>query len=211
MKGHPNLYSAEELAWIESHRGEPRRVAHAAFVARFGRHDISLGAYTGLCKRKGWATGRTGHYPKGQQPWNAGKSMPYNANSARTRFKKGNRPHNTKFEGHERLTKDGYVEISIAEINPHTGFERRYVQKHRHLWEKENGAVPEGMCLKCLDGNRRNTAPSNWEAVPRALVPHLQGRYGLDYDGADPALRPAIMAIAKLKHRRNKLAGKAGA
>jgi hypothetical protein len=36
------------------------------------------------------------------------------------------------------------------------------------------------MALKCLDGNKQNTDPSNWEAVPRALLPRLAGgnRYG---------------------------------
>ncbi|MEC9243436.1 MAG: HNH endonuclease signature motif containing protein [Pseudomonadota bacterium] len=79
--------------------------------------------------------------------------------------------------------------------------------KHRWLWEKENGPVPDGMVLKCRDGNRQNTAPSNWELIPRALLPRLSGRFGRDYETAPAVLKPTIMAIAKLEqtaHDRKK-------
>ena len=142
-------------------------------------------------------------------PANKGRKMPFHPNSARTRFRKGQLPHNTKWLGHERVNRDGYVEISVAEKNPHTGYERRYVHKHRHLWEQANGPVPEGMALKCLDGDKLNTDPSNWEAVPRGLLPRLNGRGGIAYDEAEPELKPTIMAMAKLKHRARQKA-KAG-
>ena len=96
---------------------------------------------------------------------------------------------------------DGYVEISVAETNPHTGYERRYVLKHVWLWEKQHGPVPDGMCLKCIDSNRLNTDPSNWELIPRWMLPLLGARSALKYDQAEPELKPAVMAIAKLKHR----------
>lgn len=200
MKGRNIPYSAEELAWIEARKTTPRRAAHAAFVTAFRRDDVSLTNFKALCKRHGWLTGRTGHYPKGHVPENKGQTMPWNANSAATRFQKGNRPHNMKYLGHERVSKDGYVEVSIAETNPHTGFERRHVQKHRHLWEQANGPVPDGHALKCLDGDRTNTDPANWRAVPRAMLPRLNGRYGRDYDQAAVELKPTIMAIAELEH-----------
>lgn len=194
-------YSAEELAWIEAHSTLPRRDAHAQFCAAFGRQDVSLTNLTALCKRNGWLTGRDGRLQPGNVPPNKGKKMPFNENNARTQFKKGNLPHNTKYLGHERVSVDGYVEISIAETNPHTGYERRYVLKHVHLWEKANGPVPEGMCLKCIDSDRLNTDPSNWELIPRSMLPLLGARSAVKYDQAAPELKPAVMAIAKLKYR----------
>lgn len=128
--------------------------------------------------------------------------MPYNANSARTQFHKGHLPHNTKYLGHERLTKDGYIEISVAERNPHTGFERRYVLKHKREWEKKNGPVPKGMCLKALDGNRLNVDPDNWELIPRTMLLLMNRDARLDYQTADPEVRPTIMAIARLRNAR---------
>lgn len=200
MKGRRITYTAAELAWIERHRELPRRVAHAAFVAQFGR-DLSFDNYKALCSRKGWLTGRTGRLEPGNIPANKGQKMPFNPNSAATRFKKGQLPHNTKWLGHERTNVDGYVEISVAQTNPHTGFERRYVHKHRLLWEQANGPVPDDHVLKCLDGNKANTDPSNWELIPRAMLPRLNGRFGRGFDGAHPELKPTILAVAKLEHR----------
>jgi hypothetical protein len=200
-KGSWISYTAEELAWIEAHSILPRREAHALFCSAFGRDDVSADNYKALCSRKGWKTGRDGRLKPGNVPANKGKKMPFNANSARTRFQRGQLPHNTKYLGHERVSKDGYVEISVDETNPHTGYERRYVLKHKWLWEQANGPVPEGMCLKCLDGNRQNTDPDNWEPIPRAMLPLLNGRWSIDYNDVEPEAKPAVLAIAKLKHK----------
>ncbi|MEN6306065.1 MAG: HNH endonuclease [Armatimonadia bacterium] len=201
MKGRAITYSSAELAWIEAHAREPRAEAHAAFREAFQRSDVTQGNFTALCKRKGWLTGRDTRFQKGQASWNAGKSYPARGNAVKTQFKKGQLPHNTKYLGHERLNVEGYVEISVAERNPHTGYERRYVLKHIWLWQQVNGPVPKGHCLKCLDGNRANTDPSNWIAVPRALLPRLNGRFGRNFDGAPAELKPVILAIAKLEHQ----------
>lgn len=194
------IYSAEELAWIEAHKKLVRRVAHADFCTKFNRKDVSFQNLNGLCKRKGWMTGRTGCYAPGQTPANKGKKMPYNANTAKTQFKKGQLPHNTKHLGHENLRSDGYVEISVAETNPHTGFERRYVLKHRYLWEQANGQIPDDHVLKCLSDDKTNSDLLNWELIPRAMLPRLNGRFGRSYDGAEPEVKLTIMAIAKLEH-----------
>lgn len=209
MKGRRIVYSAEELGWLEEHRTLPISDYHARFVAAFGRSDVAAAHLHALRKRKGWKTGRTGQFVKGQEPLNKGKPCApgkggNHPNARRTQFKKGQEPHNTRYLGHERVSKDGYVEISVDQQNPHTGYRRRYVLKHKWLWEQANGPVPAGHALKCLDGNRQNTDPSNWEPVPRAMLPRLAGgnRYHrkLAYDQAAPEVRPAIMAVAKLRH-----------
>lgn len=205
MKGTWIAYSSDELAWIEANKSRIRTEAHAEFCSNFGRNDITLINYAALCKRNGWLTGRTGRIEPGAIPPNKGVRCPEgkggrHPNARKTQFKKGGLPHNTNYLGHERVSKDGYVEISIDETNPHTGFERRYVLKHRHLWESENGPVPDGMFLKCLDTNRQNTDPSNWELLPRAAQVYIGARFGIDYEAAEPEVRPAIIAVAKLKH-----------
>lgn len=200
-KGRRRIYNDEHFAFVRETAELSRKDGHAAFTKKFDRPDMSLLAFVQLRKILKVKTGRTGHFPKGNVPWTAGKKLPFNENSARTQFKKGNEPHNTKFLGHERMTKDGYIEISVAERNPHTGYDRRYVQKHRWLWEKANGPVPEGMALKCLDGNRQNTDPANWETIPRGLLPRLNGIHGRDYDKAPDDLKPLILATSKLEHK----------
>lgn len=207
MKGHPIPYSAEELAWIEERKEWPRSVLYETFVMLFERSDVSLTVLNALCKRKGWMTGRTGRIEAGSKPWNVG--IPFSPpGSEKGRFKKGNLPHNTKWAGHERLTQDGYWEISVEDPNPYTGFERRYVLKHLWLWEQANGPVPNGHCLKALDSDRANTDPANWTAVPRAMLPRLNGgrhKKRLAYDAAAPELKPTLLAMATVEHRVHEL------
>ena len=84
-------------------------------------------------------------------------------------------------------------------------------------WEAVNGPLPKGHALKCLDGNKLNCDPSNWEAIPRALLPRLNGgRFGnsLQFDQAAPELKSLVMANAKLKHiarEKRRAAGNGGA
>lgn len=216
MKGRAIPYSAKEMAWLEENRLLPITEYHAAFCKRFKRTDASKVNLHSLRKRMGWKTGRTGCFPKGGTPHNKGKKCPpgvggNHPNARRSQFKKGREPHNTHYLGHERVSKDGYVEVSVDEPNPHTGYERRYVLKHKHEWEKANGPLPEGYALKCLDGDRTNCDPGNWEAIPRAILPRLAGgnRYHrvLAFDDAPDELKPTVLAIAKLKHAARENAG----
>lgn len=214
MKRVPIPYTSEELGWIRVRCTGDRATVHAEFCRMFNRTDVSLQNFNALCKRNGWLTGRTGRFETGIVPVNKGKrcepgKMGNHPNAQRTQFKKGNLPHNTKGTGHEYVS-DGYVVLIVDEINPHRGSKTRPVQKHRYLWEKANGPIPEGHFLKCKDGNRLNCDPSNWVCLPRPAQVYLQSRHGLDYEHADPAVKPSIIAIAKLKYAVRK-AGKAGA
>lgn len=206
-------YSPAEMAWLRDNHAMPIGDYHAAFQAAFGRPDVTPQKLHSLRKRHGWKTGRTGHFAKGSEPANRGKVCPpgkggRHPNAQRTQFRKGQLPHNTKYVGHERINVDGYVEISIAETNPYTGFERRYVHKHVYLWEAANGPVPEGYCLKALDGDRTNTEPSNWEAVPRGVLPRLNGGKAtriMAYDSAPAELKPTLLALAKVEQKASQL------
>jgi hypothetical protein len=218
MKGHRIEYSKDEMTWLEQNRLLVIGDYHAQFVARFARKDVSTVNLHSLRKRKGWRTGRTGQFVKGQEPINKGVPCApgtggRHPNAQRSQFRKGNQPHNTKFLGHERVSKDGYVEVSVDEENPHTGFERRYLLKHLHLWEQKNGPVPEGHCLKCIDGNRLNTDPANWMAIPRGVLPRLNGGRSTRvtaYDTAPAELKPALMTIARLDQKTSELRKRKG-
>lgn len=211
--GRHHKYSPAEITWLSENRGLVVDEYHHAFCAEFGRTDITAGGLNGFRKRMGWKTGRTGQFAKGEPSANKGKTCPpgrggRHPNAQRTQFKKGQLPHNTKYLGHERVNVDGYVEISVDQENPHTGYERRYVHKHVWLWEQANGPVPDGHVLKCLDTDKTNTDPSNWEAIPRGVLAKLNGgrhKKHLAYNEASPELRPAVMAIAKVSHRARQL------
>lgn len=203
-RGHAIPYSSRELAWIERHRSLPRREAHAMFRLIFRRRDVSLDQFKALCNRNGWRTGRTGCFPKGSVPHNKGKKMPFNANCAKTQFKKGSRNGvaNEVYKpiGTERVTRDGYVERKIHDGLP---LQSRWRAVQLINWEAVNGPLPKGHCLKCLDGDRRNTDPSNWSLISRAVLQQLNHRTRIvDYETAPAAVRPAILTLAKLKHAR---------
>lgn len=209
MKGRQIVYSGEELAFIESVSKWPRDQAHAVFCQRFRRDDVTLQNFHALCKRKGWFTGRTGCFVKGQEPPNKGKPCPpgtggRHPNARKTQFQKGGRTGKAALNyqpiGTERVTEDGYRERKIHDGLP---MQSRWQLVQRLEWEAANGPIPEGWALKCLDGNRLNTDPSNWEAIPRGVLARLNGgrhKKRLAYDAAEPGLKPTVMAIAKLEH-----------
>ncbi|TJV51135.1 MAG: HNH endonuclease [Mesorhizobium sp.] len=206
MKGRQIRYTDEELAFLEWRQAFSRRELHAAFVARFGRADVTLEHIKALCSRKGWLTGRDGCFVKGQEPSNKGMRCPpgrggRHPNAKKTQFRKGcmagAAAAKYKPIGTERLNKDGYIERKIHDGMPP---QSRWRLVHILRWEELNGPLPEGSALKCLDADRRNTEPSNWRLVPRALLARLAGRYGRDYDAAPPELKPTILAIAELEH-----------
>lgn len=149
MRGQWVKYSEEELEFLSENRTLTISEYHAAFVQRFGRADVTPANLHALRKRKKWRTGRTGHYQPGEQPWNKGLTgyMPAN----KTSFKKGNRPHNWKPIGHERITADGYLERKVSD----TGCTRKdYVAVHRLIWEEHNGPIPGGHVVIFKDRNQ---------------------------------------------------------
>lgn len=209
MKGRDIPYSAEELAWLEANRMMVISEYAAAFNAKFGR-DVAAVNLHALRKRKGWKTGRTGCFVKGGEPHNKGKPCApgkggRHPNAQKTQFKKGHGRTGIAVKlykpiGTERFDKNGYRERKI-----HDGFplQSRWRAVHLIEWESVNGPVPEGHALKCLDGNRLNTSPDNWEAIPRAMLPFLNGHRGFNYDAAADELKPSILTLAKVKHARN--------
>jgi hypothetical protein len=109
---------------------------------------------------------KNSHFKTGMIAHNKGKkqtefmSAKAIESTKKTRFKKGRLPHNTNYNGHERITKDGYIEMRIS-----VG---KYRLKHLYNWEKLNGKLPKSHCLMCLDSNKLNADPSNWRLISRS-------------------------------------------
>lgn len=131
-------------------------------------------------------------YQNGHPPANKGKKQTEYMTPAgiqrseKTRFKKGNIPSNTKFNGHERLTRDGYVMIRIAKGN--------YVLKSRHIWEKKNGKIPKGFIVVFKDRNPKNIVLKNLELISREenMQRNTINRF-------KPELKSTIRLVNKLK------------
>lgn len=202
MNGRQIRYSADELAWIKAYAGDtPRRDMHALFVQVWNRPDVTHNHLKALCIRKGWKSSNTGHFPKGNIPHHAGKSFNHPGSKA-TQFKPGHGRSGhaiTLYKpiGTERVTHDGYVE---RKINDGPEPAKRWRGVHRINYEATHGPVPPGHRLKCLDGNKANTAAGNWKAIPYALALRLDGKYGRGFNAAPPELKPLILATTELEH-----------
>jgi hypothetical protein len=202
-------WTAKEIAFVEANQTLSRSDLLSAIAERFGRTDLKEENIKSLCSRRGFKTGRTGGFEKGVVPANKGKKCPpgVGGNSAAARkhqFKKGQVPKTYRGAGHERIDPDdGYVWLIVDEVNPHTGAATRPVMKHRYLWEKVNGPIPDEQVLKCLDGDRSNTDPSNWALIHRGVSSRLNAghhRKTISYEEAPAELKPLILNVAKLKH-----------
>lgn len=108
---------------------------------------------------------------------------------------KGHSPHNRVPFGTERITRDGYIEVKLPGINPHTEFDGVWKAKHYVLWEEKNGKVKDGHILRFIDGDKRNCVLENLMMISRAE--HLQlTRVG--YDKAPEELKPVVVNVAKM-------------
>jgi len=164
-----------------------------AFNARFGttRSEGHIGSFL---RNHAIRSGRTGRFERGCAAWNLGKKGFMGANV--TSFQTGHMPHNKKLLWSERVSRDGYVEISVPERDPHTGAPTRYRHKHIWVWEAERGPVPKGSVVIFKDADRLNFAMDNLLLVKRAelLVLNLH-----NYREAHKELKPSVLALARLE------------
>lgn len=152
-----------------------------------------------LLRRKGidLRTGiNNGGYKKGHIPANKGTKGLTKAN--RTSFKKGNIPPNYREIGSERITQDGYIMIKVRD-----GYlNKNWELKHRWLYEKEFGKIPEGYNLIFLDGNKQNVVLSNLKLVSKSedLIMNRNKLFSTDKDITNTG-----SLIAKVIDKTNKV------
>ncbi len=195
------IFTPDQVAWLHANASLSRDKVEAAFLTAFPGSTIKRAQIVGWRKNHKVSTGRTGRFEKGNAPPNKGRKGFVAPGSEKGWFRKGQIPHTAKPDGYERFDREGYVMIRVSDANPWTGAASRMIHKHRWLWEKVNGPVPAGHALKCLNGEKTNTDPSNWELIPRGMLPRLNGRFGRGYDTAPDELKPTILATTKLEHR----------
>lgn len=113
-------------------------------------------------------SGLTGKFRKGQTPHNKGKKMPKEVYEKvkHTMFAKGNVPPNHRPVGSERISKDGYIEVKVAEPN-------KWRLKQRVVYEEAKGEIPEGCPIIFLDGNKRNFDIDNLRCITRSELLYL--------------------------------------
>lgn len=171
--------------WSESEVAELRRL-----YPDYPAHEIAerLGVTTkrvqtkahklGLCKSPEWIAertrqamadpnhpGRAHQFKPGLIPHNKGKPHPSTGRAIETQFKPGNVPHTWNPIGHERETKDGYLQRKVSD----TGDRKRdYVMLHHLVWRLHGLRVPASHALTFRDGDKRNFDINNLELLTRA-------------------------------------------
>lgn len=111
--------------------------------------------------RRGDNVGAAFRFQKGHQPANKGVKGINHEGSKLTQFKKGQAPKNKQPVGYIRKSKDGYLEIKVAEGMG------QFRLLHRIVYERMNGKIPEGMIVIFLDNNKENLKISNLSLITK--------------------------------------------
>lgn len=106
-------------------------------------------------------------FPKGHVPANKGKKMPYNANSARTQFKRGALSHNTVPVGTEVVDADGYLKRKVSDRKDIPA-RKNWKYVHRMLWEQHHGDIPEKHIVVFKNGDKTDLRIENLDCISLA-------------------------------------------
>lgn len=189
------LFNDAQVEWIKKgYRHLSLNELLHAFNFEF-HADIKLSQMRAFVKNHKIKSGRTGHFPKGQLPWNTGTVGVIKANSGT--FKKGKQPVNHKPVGSERLNVDGYIEVKTEEPSI-------WKLKHRVIWEESNGPIPIGHKIVFHDGDKLNCCIENLRILSNAELGLCNRAYKI---GKQPTeIRDSIMLISKIEMKSKDLA-----
>ena len=106
--------------------------------------------------------GKTYQFKTGNKPYNYGQKMStiLYEKCQKTMFKKDRKPHNTRQEGEESKSTDGYTYVKIADND--------WRLKHRVIWEKINGPIPNDHIVVFKDNNLTNFDINNLQLITKA-------------------------------------------
>lgn len=156
----PAKYTPEQEEWLKAFiPGHSHKEIAEEFAKRFW--DITTGQVKSYIKNRKLSTGRTGHFEKGNIPHNKGQKMSKEQyeKCKSTMFKKGQKAHNYRPIGSERINKDGYIEIKVSDAPG--DWRRKWRLKHQWVWEQYNGPRPKDAIVTFIDNNPLNCDISN--------------------------------------------------
>lgn len=169
-------YSVEQRAFLESYiPGHHFKEIVEEFNRRFPERQITVSIIKSYCSNHNIKTGVRSNFEKGHVPHNKGKNQTDYMTAAAiertkaTRFQKGHDNIRQRPVGSERVSKDGYIEIKVAEPN-------KWRLKQQVEWEKYHGPVPQSHVVIFLDGNILNTHIDNLALISRATLLKLNQR-----------------------------------
>jgi len=152
--------------------------------------NVTEGSIKAVLNTNGIKCGRDGRFAKGIVSPNKGKKMPPGWGGA-TRFKKGQKPHNTKTDGHitvRKLHTTPYKFIRLSENN--------WDLLHRVNYRKFIGPIPDEMMVTFKDGNTLNCEPPNLKLESKQE--HMARNTIMRFD---EELRKTIHLLSKYKRK----------
>ena len=179
-------FSDEMVAFMQKHKELPRQELTEMLNNHFGT-NFTRNQVASKCTHIGALTGRTGKLEKGHSSWN--KGLKGFKPSPGTLFKKGNIPHTAAPIGYERINKDGHIEIKVEG-------HRQMVFKHRYVWEKHNGKIPDGNVITFKDGDKANCNIDNLIMITRSELVIYNRRFRKI---ANAETNETCLLLAKLK------------
>lgn len=156
-------------------------------------YQFTEGQIKGALNRYKLQTGLNGNFKKGSTPWNKGLKGYIGAN--KTSFKKGTIPPQYRPVGSERINKEGYLEVKIADPN-------KWELKHRYIYKKHYGDIPKGHNVIFADTNKTNFNIDNLILVSKSEMLILN-RNKLIYE--DNELTKVGVNIAKVMDKVKKI------
>jgi len=190
-----HIFTYEEIEFIEQN---VKNRSTSELTELFNNHfslNLKVSQIVSFKHNHKLSSGIDCRFLKGNVPYNKGKKG--FGGYEPTQFKKGNIPHNHKPVGTERVTRDGYVEVKIAES-------RKWKAKHILIYEQHNGIVPKGSVVIFGDGNNRNLNINNLICVSRQQLLLLNKRNLIQ---ADAELTRTGIIIADLYQKIHKRKG----
>ena len=129
-------------------------------------------------------------FKKGNVSYNKGRKGYCPPGCEKGWFKKGHVPANFLEVGTEVTTRDGYINVKIA--NPNT-----WALKHRLVWEKVHGKINPGEAIIFIDGDKTNCNINNLRLVTKAELAVLNHLKRIQYN--DPELNQAGITITRIE------------
>lgn len=196
MMNKPHQWTAGQLDRLrELYRQHSLEECKDMLNAEFGL-TLRLTQVRSATRNHGIRSGRTGRFVQGNEAWNKGKRFE-NAGGRDTRFKKGQQPHNAAPVGTEQWKSDGYLWVKVAEPS-------RWIAKHRLIWERANGPIPEGHVLLFLNQDRTDIRLDNLAMIRRSLLA-VVNKHGLLSQSAELTRTGLLVAEVKKKAYAAKL------
>lgn len=141
-----------------------------------------------------------GQFQKGIDPWNKGLNYKLENHMNETSFQAGDKHPRYRPIGSERIDSDDYIFVKVSD--------RKWLPKHRHLWELQNGPLPKNYVVIFGNGNKRDFRPENLLLVSRAQLVVIN-KNKLIFDDTDLTKTGVIISdlIMKTNERRRECEG----